>query len=445
LIPSLRLFEALALAGVLIVFGYVHPAFGWAGLVVDIAAVVLFVVDAVLAQRTRLTVDAELPATVYQAEETELAIALGNPQGRPVRVRVREVLGPELAATPIETELRVPGRSRRTHAATLVPAIRGRCTLAPIALRVLGPLGLAWAERRQLHGRIVRVYPRMHLGGEAGVLVQQALERRLGTNPRLARGISQELYGLREYHPGDEYRMIHWKAAARRQRPITRETVWEQHQHVLVLVDCGRPMASLAGRYSKLDHTLAAVLGLLRVTVAQQDSATLVLFGKDVRHVVRVDRRTRSFLSVFERVYDQQAGLDEPDYAAVAAWCARQVPRRSLALVCTSVIDLVGADLLARGMLALGQRHRPLLVNLQDPGLVDHARSEPTDAVGAFAKASALSLLATNDELVTRLRTQGVDVLSLPASHLAVGIIRRYLDFKERRGAGARVAAGVSR
>ena len=88
-------------------------------------------------------------------------------------------------------------------------------------------------------------------------LVRQALSRRGGASPRELVGLSTELRGLREYLPGDEYRQIHWKATARHHRPVTREMQWEQHQHLVVMVDCGRPMASPSGEKVMADSATA--------------------------------------------------------------------------------------------------------------------------------------------------------------------------------------------
>ncbi|GAB4373452.1 MAG: DUF58 domain-containing protein [Acidobacteriota bacterium] len=433
MIPSRFALTLLGALGLLAVVGFGSPPFVYALAAADGLWLALVLVDGLAARHTPLAARRALPAGAHQDEPLVCELVIENRGRRPARVRVRDVLAPELADRPHDAELVVPAGRTAVHRIRIRPRRRGDARLAPLALRVRGPLGLAWATREADADRRVRVLPKAHLEGEAGLLVRQALERRLGRNPRVARGISQELYALREYLPGDEYRMIHWKQTARLLRPVTRETSWEQHQHIVLLVDCGRPMASLAGGMSKLDHALAAVLALLRVVVAQQDSATLVLFAQEIERVVRVDRRTRSFRAVFERVYDRRADLEEPDYRAAAAWSATQVPRSSLAILVTSVIDLVGAEELGRALAGLSRRHRALLVNLEDPGLIDLARAVPGDATEAFAKVSALRLLAANRELAARLRARGIDSVSLPASRLAVGVIQRYLDFKARR------------
>lgn len=433
MIPTRFALALLASAGLLFVFGFLDLRFAWAGLAVDGLVLALILVDARLAARVPVAVRREIDPRLHQGEPARVRRTVAHGAPRAVRVRIRDVLAPELVAEPRELDWTLAPNRERLDEQTIRPRLRGDAELLPVACRVRGPLGLAWAAREAGGREPVRVLPKAHLEEDAGLLLQQAMRRQLGSHPTVRRGISSEMYGVREYHPGDEYRMIHWKASARLNRPVTLETTWERHQHLVVMVDCGRTMATRAEGRSKLDHTLAAVLALLRVVVAQQDSALLVLFGHGVRRVVPVDRRTRSFAPIFEAVFDEQPELGEPDYADVAAWCARQVPRRSLAMMCTSVVDLVTADVLASALIGLTARHQPLLVNLQDPALIEIARSEPEDARGSYAKTTAMGMLAANRELEARLRASGVDTIGLRASRLAFGVIQGYLDAKARR------------
>ena len=95
-------------------------------------------------------------------------------------------------------------------------------------------------------------------------------------------------------------------------------------------------------------------------------------------------------------------------------------------LVITSVLDAPGADRLAAGMAGLALRHVPVLVNLEDPGLVAHARSRPDSPEGAAAKVAAMAMQDRLDALATRLRGRGVEVLTSPADRLALGLVEAY-------------------
>ena len=412
--------------------GLVVPALGGLALLADLVVLGLVIVDARRAAALPLTLRRSLPAVLHQGEAADLPLRVENPGGQAVALHLREVLHPNLIEAPIDHRLELPGRSGLTLAQPLRPRLRGDAPLAPVAVRIRGPWGLAWAGRLAEGEQALRVHPRVHFEGEAGLRIQQALQTRAGAHAQERRGLSTELYGLREYQKGDPMRTVHWKASARRGAPVTRETCWEQHQHVVVLLDAGRPMAALSEGLARLDHALAAVLALLRVAVAHQDDATLVLFSQGLRQIVAVDRHTRAFAEVYGRLYAEQADLDEPDYAAALAWCGR-LPRRSLVILLTSVQDGLGAERLQASLTALGRRHRALLVDLQDPAVIALSRAIPKDGEEAFAKAAAIGFLTRSDTLHQTLRKSGVDVLTTSAAGLSLGLLERYFAHKARR------------
>ena len=433
MIPSRRGLALLGACGLVLMAGLVVPWLAWVGLGLDLIVILLMMVDAFRARSTPLPTSRTLPDSVHQDEPAEGVRVLENPSGRPVSIRLREVLGPALSTETLDVECILGPQSRTSIPVPLQPRHRGTGTAAPGALRVAGPWGLAWAERRVGEPQDVRILPTARLRGEQGIAIERALRGAPGLHARQRRGHSSELYALREYQPGDPLGRIHWRASARRGRPITRETIWEQHQQIVVLVDAGRPMAARADHRTKLDHAIAAALALLRVAVAQRDTANIVLYSRDLRQVVRVDRRTRSFRPAFEALHAELADLQEPDLTPAVSWCATHLPRRSLVLVITSVLDAQGADRLAAGMAGLALRHVPVLVNLEDPGLIAHARSRPDSPEGAAAKIAAMAMQDRLDALATRLRGRGVEVLTSPADRLALGLVEAYFRHKSRR------------
>ncbi len=438
LIPTQRALVLLGATSLVGLFAFGVPWLVWVMLALDAVILGLVLVDGLRAGRVPLELVRDLPSAYHQGQAGVVGLTLRTSHRRGQTLWLREVLCPQLTLQPVDVHVELPARGQVELKLHVTPRLRGKGKLAPAAVRVRGALRLAWHTRDLPSDDVARVFPRLHLERDASLLLKRALSVRMGANPTSARGLSTELYALREYRPGDALSALHWKASARHNRPITRELAWEQHQHTVILVDCGRPMAGLAlhgqeTSLSKLDHAMSAVIGLLRAVVAQQDEATVVLFSKDVRAWVRIDRRTRSFKQVFERIHDVHADLEEPDYDGVAAWCSKRIPRRSLALVVTSVVDLGVAEPLGIALQALARRHRPLLVDLRDPDLEAAARGIPDDVEGAYMKTTALGLLEANTALAARLRAQGIDTLSAPADRLAFGMLQTYLDIKARR------------
>ena len=108
--------------------------------------------------------------------------------------------------------------------------------------------------------------------------------------------------------------------------------------------------------------------------------------------------------------------------------------RRSTVVLLTSVVDLAAAELLRRAVLRLERRHRPILINLQDPELVALGTGEPASAEDSFAKISALDILLANRGLGARLRHAGIRVVNTSADRLAIETLEAYLAMFRGRG-----------
>jgi uncharacterized protein (DUF58 family) len=356
-----------------------------------------------------------------------------------VTLLLREGLHPALAESPLRRRLEIRGPGEVRWAYPLVPRRRGEHPLAPLTARVLGPWGLAWAQRDLLAEETVRVYPQVRWEGKVGQLLVQAQRHRLGQIPLKLHGVGTEPYALREYLPGDPIGKIHWKATARHGRPVTREDTWERSARLLVLVDCARTMASMDGSRSKLDYAVAAALALTRVAAARGDRVTLLAFSDRVLRTVRVRSGGRGASQAYAAFYDLEAQLTEPAYDLAVEAAFGVEARSATAVLLTSVVDLAAAELLRESLLRLGRRHRALLVNLEDPELRALAADEPTGAAEAFAQVASLEILLANRRLARHLRRGGIRVVASPADRLALETLEAYLALY-RGGATARHA-----
>ena len=88
-------------------------------------------------------------------------------------------------------------------------------------------------------GAEIRVYP--NLVTERKNLAALFLNRgSFGLHAQRQLGKGREFEKLREYVPGDGYDELHWKATARRGRPITKVYQIERTQEVYVVIDASR-------------------------------------------------------------------------------------------------------------------------------------------------------------------------------------------------------------
>ncbi len=240
MIPSTRLWLVLvALALPTVAAGFIPGA--WTLLVcLDAALLALGALDWALARRVPLEVRRELPVRLQVGVANQVHLHLRHPGKRAVRVRVHDDVPDEFDVDAQDLELVIAPASRARAGYHATPRNRGRFGYGDLWVRVLGPLGLCWHERRTIAGVAVSVFPDMR-GASRLLLADAALDFvNLGLRRLQRDGRGSEFARLRDYAQGDSVREVDWKATARRGRPVTRVMESERSQAVLIGVDAGR-------------------------------------------------------------------------------------------------------------------------------------------------------------------------------------------------------------
>ncbi|MCB1037550.1 MAG: DUF58 domain-containing protein [Acidobacteria bacterium] len=444
--PARRLFLVLGILTVLTIGAVADTRVAAAVLVSDALLLGLFAFDLRRARRTVLSARRFWPPLLVQGSPGPLRLEVSNPSRRQVEIQLREGLHPYLAPSPLRHRLRLPAGESKAWNHDLIPLHRGEVEVAPLTVRVLGPWKLAWSQRDLLPREGQRIFPQVRWQGRVGQLLALAQRHQLGTMPLTWHGAGSEPYALREYYPGDPLNRIHWKSTARHGRLISREDTWERGARLVILLDAGRAMTSLATseresqtQRSKLDHALAAALALTRVAAARGDRVTLVAFSDRIDQVVRVAQGSRGIAQAYGALYDLKARLVEPAFDLAAEQALGAESRSATVVVFTSVVDLAAAELLRDSLLRLESRHRPLLINLEDPQIRDLAAEPPRRPEDAFAQVAALEIVLANRRLAGRLRRAGVRVVNTPADRLALETLEAYLAlFRGRRTTSVR-------
>jgi uncharacterized protein (DUF58 family) len=112
---------------------------------------------------------------------------------------------------------------------------RGVHNLPPLTVRCAFPFGFFAVEQRMPHGPSVLVYPRVLPVRLQAISVPEA---EAYARPR--KGEGDEFFGLREYQRGDDLRRVAWRASAKRDVLLVRETASDASRHAAVLLDARR-------------------------------------------------------------------------------------------------------------------------------------------------------------------------------------------------------------
>jgi uncharacterized protein (DUF58 family) len=411
----------------------VGPAFGWLALALDVAVVALCVADFVLAPRAsalevRRVVEPVLSSGVPNPVRLELVL-VGQ---APVRGRVRDGVPAGVDGRDYEQPFTLCREAPQTVASyALNPPTRGDLNFGDVHLRLLGPLGLCARQARVSAAQHVKVYPDLTaLTREALTLAQASDAPSERTLRRASEG--REFESLREYHPGDDYRTIDWKASARRARTMVRVYQPEQNQPVLLLLDCGRHMAGKVDGRRKLDHAVDAALRMAKVSLDEGDLVGVLAFASDVRAFLPPRKGREHLRLITETLYRAEAALEESDYGRAYDFAFARQTRRSLVVLFTDLVDPDASGTLLTRTLALRPRHLPVVASLLDEQLRAAATAVPETTQDAYTRQAAARLEDEYRRTAVTLRDSGALVVRAPARGFSAAAINTYLHVKAR-------------
>ena len=432
-VPTRRLALALAVAAPLwLVSGWTIGE--WVASLALLAIIAAVVVDvAALPRRRDLDVQREFPDTVGVGDRAEGRYLVTSHWGQTLLVTLYDAL-PEKHLSGAErfAESVLPARGGMEQPFDVTGASRGETELGDIALRVRTPMGLVSRTFRFSQTDHVLVAPSL-----AGVKRFRwlAVHHRLatvGVRDARRRGEGRSFARLRDYVVGDDPRHIDWKATARRGHPITREFTVEQSQTVFILVDAGRSMTQLAGRYPRFEYALSAALLLADVAITAGDRVGALVFDDQLRALVPAQRGVTALHALRTALVPVQPTMVEPDYAAAFRLLAQRQRKRALIVLVTDVIDVRAARALLAHLTRGASRHLAVVVALRNDALLQAAAIRGDGARDMYESAAAEELIAERLTSLQRMRDAGVVVLDVAPDAMAAAVVNQYLELKSR-------------
>ena len=410
------------------------PAGSVLATVVLLAILVAKVVDsAMLPQASDVDVQRTLDASVGVGEVAVGSYEVTSRWRRPLLVTLYDALpARSLAGTmPYGERMLAPMGVDRIPIEVTGTA-RGLASLGDIAIRVRTPLGLSSRTFRYPQTDEILVAPSL-----AGVKRFRwlAVHHRLataGVRDVRRRGEGRSFARLRDYVVGDDPRHIDWKATARRGHAITREFTTEQSQTVFVLVDAGRSMTQLAGRFPRFEYALSTTLLLADVAITAGDRVGALVFDDQLRALVPAQRGSSALHALRTALVPVQASLVEPDYAAAFRTLAQRQRKRALIVLVTDVIDARAARLLLAHLTRGASRHLALVVALRNESLVAAATPAGVRSSDLYTSAAAEELITERLTALQRMRDAGIVVLDVAPDAMAAAVVNQYLELKSR-------------
>jgi uncharacterized protein (DUF58 family) len=429
ILPATRLLWALAaFLGAAIgvaIFKEFQPQ--WIVLAAAFAAVC--VIDVLMASRLPTPLVSRLvPASLSLGVPVEVRLRLRNPSGRPVTADVHDHYPASFECRGMPRRVSLKPREWIELAYEARPLARGEAAFAPAELRMSSPFGLWQATRRAGEAMPARIYPNFRALARYTLLATDNRLSQIGVLQVRRRGEGMEFHQLREYREGDPPRAIDWKATARTARLISREYEEEKDQRVLLVIDCGRRMASKDGELSHFDHTLNAALLLAHVALRQGDAVGMLTMGGISRYC-EPRKSIGAVHAILNRAYDIEPTLAVPDYQQAARDVMVRQRRRTLVIMLTNLRD-EDDDTLLPALKLLRARHLVVLASLRE-AILSRALTARVDSFDrAVTHAAAADYLAARERAFRKIETAGAITLDVEPERLPIALVNRYLGLK---------------
>lgn len=418
-----------------------------AGLLAALGGLLMLVpvFDALLSSRGAQGLDVALPRLLRLTKGAKgllpVRIVNAGPSPQPARtIRLALALPAELGCAEFDLIVRLPaGSGHSTVSLACLPLQRGNFRVERCYVGTTSPLGF-WLRRKTVATDAeVRVYP--NLAGERKYLAALFLNRGgVGIHAQRQVGQGRDFEKLREYIQGDSYSEIHWKATAKRSRPVTKVFQVERTQEVYVVLDSsrlsGRATAAHGGALAEtsLERFVSAAMILGLVAEKQGDLFGVVSYSDGVDRFVRARNGKEHYRSCREALHALQPSPVTPNFSELFSFIRLRLRRRALLIFLTDLDDPILAENLINAVPLVARQHL-VLVNMIQPHGIGPVFSSPEartteDVYRDLAGHLRWQRLRGLEQMLQR---QGVAFHLLPNAAFCPALVSQYMSVKRRQ------------
>jgi uncharacterized protein (DUF58 family) len=376
----------------------------------------------------------------------QIALQLFNRTNRTMHIRVAIPIDHRIGCADNDKWIDLPAQTGITIEFDCLPRMRGKYDLELCCIAMASPIGL-WLKRKMIPcDAEVRVHP--DLMSERKRISAVFLNRgSTGAHIQRQVGRGREFDSLREYVAGDGYDEIHWKATARRARPITKVLCIERTQEVNVIIDTSRLSARVPDSPDRtaadiedpkvstmLERFVTAAMILGMAADKQGDRFGVMSFSDRVDNFVRARTGRGHYRACRDALYALQPRMVAPDFSELFAFIRMRLRRRALLVFLTCLDDPIVAENFTHSLPLIARQHL-VVVNMIRPWGVGKVFTgdEPTSVSDIYHKLSGHLRLQQLEELQKSLRHTGARFNIVDNENLCPKLVSQYINLKHRQ------------
>ena len=414
--------------------GYVYPILFTAAKILLCPFVVITLIDAfMLYSRRALTAERSCADRFSNGDENVIKLRLASEYTFPVWLTIIDEAPKVFQRRDISYTTQLAAKGENEIRYTLTPVKRGVYSFGRIRCFVRTRIGLVERRYNLSKERDVAVYPSYLMLNRYELLAMSNHLTEMGIKKLRRVGNNTEFEQIKDYVPGDDYRMMNWKASARTHQLKVNVYRDERSQQIFSVIDKGRVMQQSFHGMTLLDYSINAALVLSYVAMHRDDKAGLITFTDKMDTFVAPSRRTGQMQRLLDALYMQETDFGETDFSNLCINVREQVSKRSLCVVYTNFSGMTALNRQLPYLKLLSRWHRVLVVFFEDSELNEYIQSTKHSIEEYYQHVIAEKFVYEKRLIVSTLRQHGIYSLLTTPENLSVDIINKYLEMKQRQ------------
>ncbi|MHA1238898.1 MAG: DUF58 domain-containing protein [Candidatus Odinarchaeia archaeon] len=369
---------------------------------------------------------------VFAKDFLHVKIKVKNKSGRKIRlIEITDIFpetfnlmrGKNTVKTAIEPHKEV------TFSYIIQPRMRGDYKIGPLKITIYDRLKFNFESLEIEDYTDILVYPSYEDIRRMEILAnKRTLGMLFGIHRTRDRGIGTDFFGIRQYVPSDELKLVDWKASARTGKLMTREFETERNIKVVILIDAGGTMGAGELENNKLEYAIRAAVLLTYIGLERRDEVGLAVFSEDISNYVKPASGRRQIYKILEALAKVKAsGISRLDKAV--RYIAERISRAAL-LILLSDLEGNNATILNAAKLAKASNFELLVISPFSPWFEAGEILSPLDK--ALSEAVAEEFYENRIKISRELKKMNIDVINVGPDDFLPVVISQYLKAKKR-------------
>lgn len=396
--------------------------------------IVIILLDGVLLfdRKHRLSVERRVSKIMSLNNENHISLFIKNDSNMEFRVLLIDELPFQLQERNNSFEFLIRKNENKTINYKIVPKQRGEYCFGKAHIYLTSNISLL---QRRISSNIeqnIPVYPSIIDLKKFELQTTSKLSTYLGIKKVRRIGQSYEFEQISEFHQGDNYQHMNWKASSRVNRLMINRFTEEKSQPVYCFIDKSRYMKMPFHELSLLDYSINASLIIANTALNKDDKAGLLTFSNKIETLIKADNKRTQIQGILHALYKETETKMEANYELMYSQVRQSIVGRSLIFLFSNFDTVFALERVLPILRKLNKIHLLVVIVFENTELEDFYKSETKSTLDIYNQTIARKIAYEKKQVISILKQHAIQVMYTKPEELSLNTLNKYLELKSR-------------